>query len=203
MTDFLNHLFAVNSVAEFLEIIGVVTAIVYVILAAKGNKWCFLFGFISSVIYVYLSYTLKFYFDFGINVYYVFMSFYGWYMWSNERKEKVITIQQLSIKKLLIVCSLGLIITVSLASLATRFSDADLPYLDAFTTVFSIIATYYVVKKHIENWLIWVVVDLVACYMYYYKELHLTSCLFFVYTVIALFGYFKWKKLLAKQLKLP
>jgi nicotinamide mononucleotide transporter len=93
----------------------------------------------------------------------------------------------------------GISLTLILAFGAERFSTAELAYLDAFTTVFAIIATYMVVKKYIENWLIWIVVDLVASGMYFYKDLYFTSLLFLIYTLIAIFGYFKWKKLIVNS----
>lgn len=200
MNDFLDSLYAESLDFGYLEIIGVSTALVYVALAAKGNRWCFLFGLISSLIYVYLSYILKFYFDFGINLYYVAMSFYGWIAWSeNQNNNSEIVVRTYPSKKLLLIMAIGVLITAGLATLANRFSDAALPHLDAFTTVFSILATYLVVKKYIQNWLIWIVVDAVACYMYFYKELYLTAVLFFIYTIIAIVGYFKWEKLIIKN----
>ena len=87
-------------------------------------------------------------------------------------------------------------LTIVLAFVAEYFSNTQLAYLDAFTTIFAIIATFMVVKKRLENWLIWIVVDLVASGMYFYKELYFTALLFFTYTIIAIVGYFKWKKLL-------
>lgn len=196
LNDFFELLYSEGQHFSILEIVGVVTAIFYVILATKGNKWCFVFGLISSSIYVYLTLVLKLYFDFGINLYYVVMSFYGWFAWSNKQKGDSIAIITMSNNSFLGIGIVGIIISFILAWAATQFSDAALPYLDSFTTIFSIVATYLVVKKYIENWLIWVVVDLVSTGMYFYKELYLTSLLFLIYTLIALFGFLKWKKLL-------
>ena len=178
---------------EVLEIIAVISAVIYVYLAAKANKWCFLFGLISSVIYVYIATVLKFYFDTAINAYYVFMSIYGWVEWG-KTKPSNLQIQSLSkagFRKLILI---GLLLCIGLGLLADYFSDAVLAYPDAFTTIFSFIATYLVVKKYIENWIIWIFVDLIAAGMYFYKELYLTALLFILYTILAIWGFKNWKK---------
>jgi nicotinamide mononucleotide transporter len=75
-----------------------------------------------------------------------------------------------------------------------NYADSSLPYLDAFTTSASIIATWMLAKKLLENWLFWVVIDAVSMFMYIYKELYATAILFLVYTLIAVVGYQKWKR---------
>ena len=124
------------------------------------------------------------------------MSFYGWFAWSYTTKEQTLIVKSVPRRLMLLKILAGIIITLLLAAGAEQFSSAELAYLDAFTTVFAIIATYMVVQKQIENWLIWIVVDSVAAGMYFYKELYFTSLLFIIYTIVAVFGYFKWKKLL-------
>lgn len=200
MNEFFNQLINEGSALSKLEITAVVTALIYVYLATKGNKWCFLFGLISSSIYLYITFIYKFYFDFGINGYYVVMSVYGWLAWSKKNGIEDEKINRINTKKLLLYIFSGAIITVILASLVTKFTDASLPYFDAFTTVFSIIATFMVVKKELENWLFWIVIDLVASYMYYYKELYFTALLFVIYTFVAVFGYFRWKKIMIQKI---
>lgn len=168
-------------------------AVIYVLFASKANRICFVFGFISSMIYIYLTFSLKFYFDTSINIYYLIMSIYGWYAWGSDG-DNYSSIMTLSSKKFSTLLFSGLIFSLGVAFTATLFTDASLAYLDAFTTVFSIIATWMVVKKYIENWLIWIIVDLVASGMYFYKEFYLTSLLFILYTLIAIYGFFKWRK---------
>lgn len=179
---------------SWLESIAVLTALIYVFLASKGNRWCFLFGLISSALYVYITIELKLYFDTLINSYYIYMSFAGWFAWSKHHGQSL-KVKKIPQKKLKAALLFGLPFTLLLAFLANHYSDASLPYFDAFTTVFSIIATWMVVKRYLENWLFWIVVDAVAAGMYYYKGLYLTAGLFCLYTLIAINGYYKWKKL--------
>lgn len=194
MLAFLESLFQEGQSFSPLEILAVLSALLYVFLASKANRWCFLFGLISSIIYVYLCTILKLYFDTFINAYYIVMSFYGWFAWKTA-EDKPIKIKIIKAKHFYLIIISGIIITLALALFATSYTDADLPYLDAFTTVFSIIATWMVVKKYLSNWLLWIVVDAVAASMYWYKELYLTSLLFLLYTIIAFNGYYKWSKI--------
>lgn len=196
MQDFIHQIIKEVAILNWLEILAVTTALVYVVLASKGNRWCFLFGLISSTIYVYITFQLHFYFDVAINIYYVFMSYFGWVSWSSDRDNSITSITKVNKNWLRLLLISGVIITLILAFGVDRFSGAELPYLDAFTTIFALIATLMVVKKQLENWLIWIVVDTVACGMYFYKELYFTAILFFIYTIIAIVGYYKWKRLL-------
>lgn len=178
---------------SYLEGIAVLTALIYVVLAAKTKRICFLFGFISSAIYIYICLGLKFYFDALINLFYVVVSIVGWFKWKSSSPENFV----LSLKKSVVFLTIifGLALTIVLAVFADRFSNASLPYLDAFTTVFSLIASYLLLKRYKVNWLFWIIIDLVAAYMYYVKALELTSLLFLFYTVLAAYGYYSWHKL--------
>lgn len=179
--------------SSILEIIAVGTALIYIFLASKSNKWCFLFGFISSAIYVYITFELAYYFDVLINAYYVGMSFYGWIAWG-KIKQSSISIRTIEKKKLFSILFICLLISSLTAFAMSKFSNASLPYLDAITTVYALLATWMLVKKYIENWLIWIVIDFLAAGMYFYKELYLTGLLFLLYSVIAIFGFRNWKK---------
>ena len=182
------------SLEFILETIAVLTALIYVVLAAKGNYWCFLFGLISSTIYLYICFLYQLYFDVGINLFYIFMSIYGWFNWKSHSELGQLSISRTNGKTIFYLIILGLSLNLFLAEFASRYSNASLPYLDAFTSIFSIIGTYLVIQRKIENWLFWIVIDIVATGMYFYKELYLTSALFLIYTVIAIIGYFNWKK---------
>jgi len=127
------------------------------------------------------------------------MSFYGWYSWTKNSPSKQLRVKSLKKSNLIVLILGGISLSILLAFTVDRFSDAELPYLDAFTTVFAIVATWMVVKRMVENWIIWVVVDFIGIFMYSYKELYITSLLFTFYTVVAVFGYFSWRKTLNNQ----
>lgn len=98
--------------------------------------------------------------------------------------------RRLFIKLILLI----LVLTIASGYFLNNYADSSLPYLDAFTTSASIIATWMLARKMLENWLFWIVIDMISMFMYIYKELYATATLFLIYSVIAYFGYLKWKK---------
>src|SRR5690606_23352931 len=113
-----------------------------------------------------------------INLYYIIMSVVGWYLWSKKPDNTILKVSSIGKYNLIVVTVTGVIITAILGYLMQLYTDASLPYIDSFTTVFALIATYMVVKKKIENWLIWIVADGISIGMYAYKSLYFTSFLF-------------------------
>jgi nicotinamide mononucleotide transporter len=119
------------------------------------------------------------------------MAAYGYYNWTKLEK---VSVNQWSVRSHLLLILFGAIFTFLMGFYFSTYTSAKMPIIDSFTTVFSIIATYLVTKKVLENWLYWIVIDVVSIYLYFGRDLHLTSLLFLVYTVIAIFGYFSWIK---------
>lgn len=176
------------------EIPAVITALLYILLAAKKNRWCFVYGLISSLIYVYLTYRLKLYFDTFINAYYIGMSVYGWVDWSASRKNEDVPIVRLGYKKLFTFSIITFALSMLIGWWADLYTDNILPYWDSFTTLFALLATYWVVKRYIENWMIWMLIDLISFFIYLYKGLPLTSFLFLTYSIMSWYGYKNWNK---------
>lgn len=188
------------SLISFLEILAVVTALIYVYLAARAKVSCFIFGFISSAIYIYICFAYKLYFDTLISIYYTVMSVVGWWMWKKpEKAGHNVAISYLGQRKIILLSIIGLLSVAILGSLAKNLTDASLPYLDSFTTVFAVIATFMLVKKQIENWIFLGVIDAASIGMYFSKELYFTSFLYLVYTIIAINGFLSWKNKYAAQ----
>ena len=153
-------------------------------------------GLLTSVFYVLVFYDSKFYADMSLQFYYIAMSIAGWYWWIKGGKEG----SELSISKLRKEIFFKLILTSFLfftviSYILVNYTDAPLPYWDALTTALSIVATWMLVKKILEQWILWVIIDLISMVLYLYKGLYPTSILFFVYSILAIFGYFQWRKL--------
>lgn len=180
-----------------LEIIAVTTSLLYVYLAAKESIWCWLSAAISVTLYIYICYTAQLYPETGLQVFYLFMAGYGYWQWNKPKAET--TINRWGVQQHLLYISLGIAFSIFLGQWFSKNTDAAMPMIDSFTTVFSVIATFMVTKKVLENWLYWVVIDAVSIYLYYQRDLQLTAGLFAVYTVFAIYGYYKWKKELAHQ----
>jgi nicotinamide mononucleotide transporter len=191
---FLNNL---NFNWSIIESVAVFFSILYVILAAKENILCWWAAGISVTLYIYIFFSVQLYPETGLQVFYLFMAFYGYYNWN--KKEQSLQIIEWNISKHFAVLILGAILTFLMGFYFTTYTNAKMPIVDSFTTVFSIFATYMVVKKILGNWLYWIVIDTVSVYLFYSRDLHLTSLLFMAYTIIAVFGYFNWLKLMQKD----
>ena len=193
MNAILNHYLTL----PFLEVIAVVTSLIYVILAAKKNIWCWPAAFISTVIYTFLFYKFYLWMDSLLQVYYMGMAFYGWYCWSkntDEPESSSIKLKTYGAKTHFI--SIGILSVISLAVgfIMDKYTPTDFPYLDSATTVFAVFSTVLVAQKVVENWLYWIVIDAVSIYLYVEKGLTPTAFLFGVFILIAAYGYYMWRK---------
>ena len=177
---------------SIIESTAVFFSVLYVVLAIKENIWCWGAAAISVILYIYICYTAQLYPETGLQFFYLLMAIYGYYQWNkNDSSSKI---QQWTITKHLFILLLGALLTFLMGFYFSIYTNAAMPLVDSFTTVFSVFATYMVTKKVIENWLYWIVIDAVSVYLYFSRDLQLTSLLFLAYTVIAVFGYFSWLK---------
>lgn len=175
-----------------IESIAVLFSIIYVVLAAKQNNLCWIFAIMSVLLYIYVCYTAGLYAETALQIFYLFMSFYGLYNWNKDKLKS--SVVQWSISKHLVFILIGAIFTFIMGFYFTIYTSAKMPIIDSFTTIFSVIATFMVAKKILENWLYWIIIDLTSIYIYFSRDLHLTSLLFLIYTIIAVFGYIKWTR---------
>jgi nicotinamide mononucleotide transporter len=142
------------------------------------------------------------YADFGINIYYLVVAVYGWMMWryGHGKKEKSeLPITPMPLRHWLLASLAAVAAFFAIAFILINFTDSTVPWLDAFTTALSIVGLWMLARKYIEQWWVWLVVDVVTCGLYIYKGLCFNSALYGIYSVIAIFGYLKWKRLMAAQ----
>lgn len=189
---------------EFLEIIGTIVGLVYLYLEYKASIHLWIAGIIMPAIYIFIYWDAGLYADFGINVYYLLAALYGWFLWKYGNKNKCseasngneLPISKIP-KRLIFPSILVFVLTfILILYILISFTDSNVPYLDSFTTALSIVGMWMLARKFIEQWWVWIVVDLVSAGLYVYKELYLTSGLYALYAVIAFFGYVNWKKLM-------
>ena len=192
MGDILQIISQLNFNWSIIESTAVFFSVLYVILAIKENVWCWGAAAISVILYIYICYTAQLYPETGLQFFYLLMAIYGYYHWN--KNDSSLKIQQWTITKHLFILLLGALLTFLMGFYFSIYTNAAMPLVDSFTTVFSVFATYMVTKKVIENWLYWIVIDAVSVYLYFSRDLHLTSLLFLAYTIIAIFGYFSWIK---------
>jgi len=180
---------------ETLEIIATITGIIAVALQAKEKIWAWPFAIISVVIAAYIFFHSKLYSDFGLHLIYILLNIYGWIVWSQRSTSKeVIPTKVLADRGIIRSAAVVILGSLVLGYFMTKFTDADLPYFDAFTTSGSLVAQFLLAKKYLQNWLLWIIVDLVAIPIYLYKGLYYFSFLFFVYLLLCIYGYITWKK---------
>lgn len=183
---------------SLIEIIAVIFSVAYTVLAIKENIWCWAAAVVSVSLYFYICIAANLYAESGLQVFYMFMNFYGFYQWKYGKDKHELPLTEWSIKTHGMIIILGFLGIYILGSGLINFTDAAMPFLDSFTTVFSIIATYLVTKKVVSNWGYWIIIDSVSIYLYYSRGFTLTAGLFFAYTLLAIWGLIQWKKDYAK-----
>ena len=180
----------------WLEWCGVFTGILCVWLAAKNNIYNWPIAIISVLIYIVIFYESKLYADMGLQFYFFAMNLYGWYFWSRNKSSGESSSPVLWITKNEVMLSiLGVIIFTSvLGFLLKQHTDAAFPFIDSFCTACSLIAQIFLARKVLQNWLIWIFVDLIYVGVYVSKGLYATAIMYALYVYIASKGYFDWKK---------
>ena len=177
-----------------LEIIATVSGIICVVLQTRENIAAWAFGILSVSISAYIFYHSRLYSDLILHVIYIFLNIYGWYNWSTRRTgTSPSPILNLDTRAILFYGTLTLILAAGIGYFMGTYTDADLPYFDAFTTSGSLVAQFLLAKKYLQNWLLWILVDVVAIPVYVYKELYFFSFLFFIYLLICIYGYINWR----------
>ena len=194
MTALLHYIEHAWQMTSVWEMIAVVFAIVYLLLAIKESIWCWPAALISTLIYTFLFFDVNLYMESGLQIFYIVMAIYGWILWRKHGQIKDdLQITSFSAKSHLIALSLIAILVVMSATMLEKNTDAAYPWLDSFTTWGAVITTWMVTKKILDNWLYWLVIDSVAIYLYIQRDLYLTALLFVVYVVLCFVGYFQWK----------
>ena len=178
-----------------IEIIAVISAILYLLLAAKEDVKCWYAVIISSSLYFYIMYDAGLIMEAYLQIFYIVMAIYGWFKWtksiqinSNNR------IRTWSNMKHFITITSVVILALITGFILKKYTNAALPFLDAFTSWGAIITTYMVAQKILENWIYWFVIDSISVYIFLSRELYLTALLFFIYLIIICFGYASWRK---------
>ena len=186
--------------AWIIEGVGAVLAIAYLLLALKQNKLCWFAWIASSILYLYVMYQAGLYMESLLQVFYLCMGFYGLSQWSKTINNNQNTYVDLwSIGNHIFAISLVIVLSFLTGTLLSNFSNAALPFIDAFTTWGAIVASYMVAKKILENWIYWFVIDFISVFIFASRGLYFTSALFVTYLVIIYFGYKSWSKIRLNQ----
>lgn len=185
-----------------LELISVFFALLSVVYSKRENILVFPTGIIGTGIAVYILLVYGLLGDMLINAYYFIMSIVGWYQWTRKVDKDhyiPVTITTAKEKKWSILLFLGTIVFVTLVYGVTDRFDTWTAYTDIFTTAIFFVGMWLMAKKKLENWLYWIVGDIITVPLYLYKGLIFSAILYFVLTIIAIFGYLAWKNHLNKS----
>lgn len=183
-----------------LETLAVVLGIAYLLLAMRENSLCWYCAFVSTGIYIWIFGDVSLYMESALNAYYMLMAVYGWYQWRRGGAgSSGIQLCHWSLNSHLV--AIGVVLVLSLISgyLLAQSTNARMPYLDSFTTWGSVLTTYLVARKVVENWIYWIVINSVSIFLYIDRELYQTAGLFSLYLILAVVGYIAWRKAYLKQ----
>jgi len=179
------------------EALAVVLAIAYLLLAMAEHVVCWACALGSTAIYTVLFFDVRLFMESGLNVYYLVMAVYGWYHWRRAAAAPL-AISTWSPRRHCAVLVGVLAVSAASGYLMGAHTPAEWPYVDSFTTWGSVVATWMVARKTLENWLYWIVLDAVCIPVFIERGLPLTAALYAVYLVLAALGYRRWRRRLAR-----
>ncbi len=188
---------------NYVETLAVVAGLLYVFFTIKEKILLWLFGIISSGLYVFVFFKSGIYAYSALYVYYVVIGFYGWYNWARKpevamKKESLLKIHKASAGLLWVCMAVTVVSAIPVYFALKHFAGSDMALADALMTSGGMVATWMLTQKIIEQWLFWVVIDLLSMSVMIYKDLYPSAGLFLIYTVLAVIGYVKWKNELQK-----
>jgi len=193
---------------SYLEFFGTIAGFVAVFLASRANIWSWPIGLINVTLFFFLFYQVQLYPDMFLQVFFFVTNLMGWWRWTHpkpgeEDRKKELRVSFMPLKHIVFLGVVGFLGTVVFGAMASRLHEwfpivfhkpSAFPYLDSFVTVMSIITTFLMIQKKIESWIIWIVIDVVATYMYFMKGIKFVGIEYLVFCFIATYGLFNWIK---------
>ena len=185
---------------DYLEICGTFVGLLYLWLEYRASVYLWLARIVMPAIYIFVYYRVGLYADFGINIYYLLAALYGWYIWKYGNKTEngagkqpvgELSVSRMPLHYYLPSTFVFIFLFVAIGYILLFFTDSNVPWWDSFTTALSVIALWMLAHKYVEQWLVWIVIDVACCGLYVYKGLYFTAFLYGFYAVVAIFGYLK------------
>src|ERR1700748_2674926 len=185
---------------SLLEVTGVITGLLCVYLAAKNIIWNWPVAIISVSIYIFIFFDSHLFADMGLQVYFLITNVYGWYFWSKKMPAETKIPVMLITRREVMISVIAIIVFTFILGSVLKYTTASFPFLDSFCTACSLVAQVFLARKVLENWLIWIFVDIIYVGVYVVKGLDDTAVMYAIYIPIALLGYIDWKKDWKKQM---
>ena len=182
-----------------LDIVTTVLGLAYILLEYRASVWMWAVGFIMQALGIVLYYDKGLYADCAMEFYYLAMTVYGFWRWIRKPSSPNSQSSALAItpfpRRLILPWLIGTVaLWMLIYWLLTTFTDSTVPLADSFTTALSLLGIWALAHKYLEQWFIWIAVDVVTCVLYAYKGLPFKSSLYALYVIIAVFGYFRWRR---------
>lgn len=183
-----------------LQIVGIVLGLLYLYLEYKANIYLWVVGLVMPVVQGVLYYKAGLYADSSMQVYYVLAGLYGWLVWRNApRRSKYTHISHTPVRLILPLAGVYVAAHLAIYFVLVKFTNSTVPFWDSFTTALCIVAMWMLSRKYAEQWLVWLAVDVTTVGLYLYKDIPFTASLYALYSVLAVFGYFRWRRMMREE----
>lgn len=178
-----------------IEIIAVMLGLANIILLTRRSIWNYPFGIVMVTLYAWIFFGAKLYSDMLLQGFFFFVQLYGWAHWLRRRDETgLVIVERISRKAAHAYAGAAIIGVAALGGAMARFTDASFPFWDASIAVLSVIAQILLARRRLENWLVWIAVDILAIGLYWTKDLQPTAALYTLFLIISAIGYWQWRR---------
>ena len=198
---------------NWLDIVTTVLGLAYILLEYRASVWMWAVGFAMQALGIVLYYQKGLYADCGMEFYYLAMTMYGWWRWTHPNpplkgggeaspfKGEVGrgSVSHIPLRQALLCTGVALALWTIIYWLLVTYTNSNVPLADSFTTALSIVGIWALARKYLEQWFVWIVVDVVTSALYFYKDIPFKASLYALYVVIAIFGYRKWKRMMESK----
>lgn len=193
---------------SYLELIGSIAGGVAVWLSARTSLWSWPIGILNVILFFFLFYQAQLYPDMFLQIFYLVTNIVGWWRWARPREgeedlKKELKVSYMTRKQLILASSIGIVGTIALGMMASRLHEwfpsvfslpSAAPFQDSFITVVSILAQYWMMHKKVECWIMWLLVDILATYVYFNRDLLVGSMLYFIFCGLAIYALWNWSR---------
>ncbi|MBQ7442714.1 MAG: nicotinamide mononucleotide transporter [Bacteroidaceae bacterium] len=186
-----------------LDITTTALGLAYIVLEYRASIWMWVVGALMQVLGIVLYYDKGLYADCGMEAYYLAMTAYGLWKWrhpsgasaphSGPEEPKPLAVTHIPVRLALVWTAIALALWLLIWYVLSHFTDSTVPVADAFTTALSLVGVWALAHKYLEQWLVWVAVDVVTCWLYFQKDIPFKASLYGLYVVIAVAGYYRWR----------
>jgi nicotinamide mononucleotide transporter len=183
--------------SHWLDIVTTILGLAYILLEYRASLWMWAVGFAMQALGIVLYYQKGLYADCGMEFYYLSMTVYGYWKWVRGGvSKKALPIRHFPPRLIGYWLLITGIVWGAIYWLLVTFTNSTVPLADSFTTALSLLGIWALAHKYLEQWFIWIAVDVVTCVLYFHKDIPFKASLYGLYVVIAIFGFVKWKKMM-------